>query len=174
MKYLVSFFVILILLFHNNLVRADTYVVYLNIDKIMNESEAGKSLNKKFEKFHENNIIAFKVTEDSLKKEEDSLLAQKNILSNEDFVKKLNSLKLKVNEYKKIRQEKINDLTKKRVEASNLLLSEMNKILTNYAKEKNISIILQKKNVVLAKTELDITNDIMKILNINIKSIDLN
>jgi len=140
----------------------------------MNESEAGKSLNKKFEKFHEKNIIAFKVTEDSLKKEEDSLLAQKNILSNEDFVKKLNSLKLKVNEYKKIRQEKINDLTKKRVEASNLLLSEMNKILSNYAKEKNISIILQKKNVVLAKTELDITNDIMKILNTNIKSIDLN
>jgi len=62
----------------------------------MNESEAGKSLNKKFEKFHEKNIIAFKVTEDSLKKEEDSLLAQKNILSNEDFVKKLNSLKSKV------------------------------------------------------------------------------
>ena len=56
MKYLVSFFVISILLFHNNLVRADTYVVYLNIEKIMKESEAGKSLNKKFEKFHEINI----------------------------------------------------------------------------------------------------------------------
>ena len=43
-----------------------------------------------------------------------------------------------------------------------------------WAKANNISIILQKKNVVLAKTDLNITNKIIDILNSKIESINLN
>jgi outer membrane protein len=60
------------------------------------------------------------------------------------------------------------------MESSSKLLSIINPILSDYSKENDISIILQKKNVVLAKTDLNITNKIIDILNSKIESINLN
>ena len=60
------------------------------------------------------------------------------------------------------------------MESSAKLLSIINPILSDYSKANNISIILQKKNVVLAKTDLNITNKIIDILNSKIESINLN
>ena len=60
------------------------------------------------------------------------------------------------------------------MESSSKLLSIINPILSDYSKVNNISIILQKKNVVLAKTDLNITNKVIDILNSKIESINLN
>ena len=80
----------------------------------------------------------------------------------------------KIDQYKKNRQEKINLVTKKKIDATQKLLIELNPILLDYSKENAISIILQKKNIVLARTDLDITDKIIEIANTKIKKIDLN
>ena len=174
MKYLVKIFVIIIFLFCNNLSYAENLIVYIDMEKILNESKPGMSINKQLEKIHKMNIKEFKKIEDELKKKEESIIAQKNILSKEDYSKKIKILREKTNNYRKSRQEKINLLTKKRMESSSKLLSIINPILSDYSKENDISIILQKKNVVLAKTDLNITNKIIDILNSKIESINLN
>ena len=174
MKYLVKIFVIIIFLFCNNLSYAENLIVYIDMEKILNESKSGMSINKQLEKIHKMNIKEFKKIEDELKKKEESIIAQKNILSKEDYAKKIKILRDNTNSYRKNRQEKINLLTKKRMESSTKLLSIINPILSDYSKENNISIILQKKNVVLAKTDLNITNKIIDILNSKIESINLN
>tara|TARA_B100001105_G_scaffold174405_1_gene140537 strand:- start:32 stop:556 length:525 start_codon:yes stop_codon:yes gene_type:complete len=174
MKYLVKIFVIIIFLFCNNLSYAENLIVYIDMEKILNESKSGMSINKQLEKIHKMNIKEFKKIEDELKKKEESIIAQKNILSKEDYTKKIKILRDNANSYRKNRQEKINLLTKKRMESSSKLLSIINPILSDYSKVNNISIILQKKNVVLAKTDLNITNKIINILNSKIESINLN
>ena len=174
MKYPVKIFVIIIFLFCNNLSYAENLIVYIDMEKILNESKSGMSINKQLEKIHKMNIKEFKKIEDELKKKEESIIAQKNILSKEDYSKKIKLLREKTNNYRKSRQEKINLLTKKRIESSTKLLSIINPILSDYSKVNNISIILQKKNVVLAKTDLNITNKIINILNSKIESINLN
>ena len=174
MKYLVKIFVIIIFLFCNNLSYAENLIVYIDMEKILNESKSGMSINKQLEKIHKTNIKEFKKIEDELKKKEESIIAQKNILSKEDYAKKIKILRDNTNSYRKNRQEKINLLTKKRMESSSKLLSIINPILSDYSKANNISIILQKKNVVLAKTDLNITNKIIDILNSKIESINLN
>ena len=174
MKYLVKIFVIIIFLFCNNLSYAENLIVYIDMEKILNESKSGMSINKQLEKIHKMNIKEFKKIEDELKKKEESIIAQKNILSKEDYAKKIKILRDNTNSYRKNRQEKINLLTKKRMESSSKLLSIINPILSDYSKVNNISIILQKKNVVLAKTDLNITNKIIDILNSKIESINLN
>ena len=166
MKYLVKIFVIIIFLFCNNLSYAENLIVYIDMEKILNESKSGMSINKQLEKIHKMNIKEFKKIEDELKKKEESIIAQKNILSKEDYTKKIKILRDNTNSYRKNRQEKINLLTKKRMESSSKLLSIINPILSDYSKVNNISIILQKKNVVLAKTDLNITNKIINILHI--------
>ena len=174
MKYPVKIFVIIIFLFCNNLSYAENLIVYIDMEKILNESKSGMSINKQLEKIHKMNIKEFKKIEDELKKKEESIIAQKNILSKEDYTKKIKILRDNTNSYRKNRQEKINLLTKKRMESSAKLLSIINPILSDYSKVNNISIILQKKNVVLAKTDLNITNKIINILNSKIESINLN
>ena len=174
MKYLVKIFVIIIFLFCNNLSYAENLIVYIDMEKILNESKSGMSINKQLEKIHKINIKEFKKIEEELKKKEESIIAQKNILSKEDYAKKIKILRDDTNSYRKNRQEKINLLTKKRMESSSKLLSIINPILSDYSKVNNISIILQKKNVVLAKTDLNITNKIIDILNSKIESINLN
>ena len=174
MKYPVKIFVIIIFLFCNNLSYAENLIVYIDMEKILNESKSGMSINKQLEKIHKMNIKEFKKIEDELKKKEESIIAQKNILSKEDYSKKIKILRDNTNSYRKNRQEKINLLTKKRIESSEKLLSIINPILSDYSKVNNISIILQKKNVVLAKTDLNITNKIINILNSKTESINLN
>ena len=46
--------------------------------------------------------------------------------------------------------------------------------LLEYSEKNSISMVLQKQNVVIGKKELDITKDIILILNEKIKKIDIN
>ena len=54
------------------------------------------------------------------------------------------------------------------------LLKTINPILSDYSKKNGISIILEKKDIVLARTDLDITNQIIEAVDLKIKKINLN
>ena len=175
MKYVVKFFVIILITFCVNISHAeDLLIVYINMNKVMNETIAGKSLQEQIDKIHEKNISDFKKVEEKLKKQESSILSQKNILTNEEYMKKIDLLKKNVSEYKKNRQEKINIVTKKRVEATSKFFDKVSPILSEYSEKNGISVILRKKDIVLARTNLDITSKIIDIVNSKVKEIDLN
>ena len=57
------------------------------------------------------------------------------------------------------------------IKAQSSLLSKLNPILTNYSKENNIHLIIPKKNIIIGRSELDITNAILQILDKKIKTI---
>ena len=79
MKYPVRFFVIILITFCINIAKANEFssVVYINMDKVMNKSFAGKSLIEQLETIHQSNIEEFKKIEDSLKSEETSIMSKK-------------------------------------------------------------------------------------------------
>ena len=174
MKYPVRFFVIILLTICSISKAENLSIVYLNMEQAMNQSVAGKSLNSQLDKIHKSNLEEFKINEEELKKEEVLILSQKNVLSEEDYKTKVNLFKEKLNSYKKKRQEKIDLVTKKRMDATAKLLKEINPILSNYSKENGISIILRKQDIVLAKTDLDITKQIIETIDLKIKKINLN
>jgi len=140
----------------------------------MNQSIAGKFLNSQLDKIHKSNLEEFKKNEEDLKKEEVLILSQKNVLAEEDYINKVNLFKKKLNSYKKNRQEKIDLVTKKRMNATAKLLKEINPILSDYSKKNGISIILRKQDIVLARTDLDITKQIIETIDLKIKKINLN
>ena len=174
MKYPVKFFVIILITICSISKAENLSIVYLDMDKAMNQSIVGKSLNSQLDKIHRANLDEFKINEEDLKKEEDLILSQKNVLSEEDYKNKVNLFKKKLNSYKKKRQEKIDLVTKKRMNATGNLLKEIQPILSNYSKENGISIILREQDIVLAKTDLNITKQIIEAVNLKIKKIDLN
>ena len=74
---------------------------------------------------------------------------------------------------KKINESNTN-LAKQRVQLTNKLITEINPILANYSNENSISLIIQKKNIIIGKKELDITDEVIKLLDKKIKKINLN
>ena len=63
---------------------------------------------------------------------------------------------------------------KLKIDNTNNLLKLINPILVKFSNDKEISIILQKKDLVVAKTELDITDEVIKIINQKLKNLRLN
>ena len=174
MKFFLRFFFIIFIIFYSSSSYSENLIVFLDMDKIMLKSKAGKSITVELEKIHKNNITTFKQKEEELKNKETSIVSQKNVLSNEEFEKKINSLRKEANEYRIKRRDLINSLTEKRVEAQNKLIKTLNPILADYSKKNSISMIIQKKNIIIGKSELEITDDILEILDKSLKTIDLN
>jgi len=59
----------------------------------------------------------------------------------------------------------INNFKELKVDNTNKLLKLINPILVEFSQDNSISFILQKKNLIIGKTELDITDKIIKIAN---------
>ena len=111
--------------------------------------------------------------ESNIKSIEENILKQKNILKKEDYESKISDLKNKYNSYQEQRNKKNAELSKLRNKAGNQILKHINEILTKYSLNESISLIIEKKNVVIGKTDLDVTSDILSLLNKKIKKIEL-
>ena len=122
-------------------------IVYLNVDKIMQQSIAGKSIKSQLEKLHSKNLEKFKKNDEILKNKEKKIIAQKNILSQEDFQKELKSLRTEIINFQKEQVKARDDINKLRIEATNKLILKLSPILEEYAKKNSISLILQKKKI---------------------------
>ena len=115
-----------------------------------------------------------KKVEDKLKNEETTILSKKNILSNDEYIKEINLLKSKIKDYKEKRKQKIDSVAKKKSEGTLKILKLLNPILADYSTKNNISIIMRKKDLVIARSDLDITIEIIDLVNSKVKKIKLN
>ena len=80
-----------------------------------------------------------------------------------------NKLKTEINEYNQNKNKIINNFSRKKTINTNEFFSAINKIIAEYSDIKDISIILQKKYLVLGKSELDLSDEIIVIIDKNIK-----
>ena len=148
-------------------------IVYLDVEKIMQQSIAGKSIIAQLKKKRETSISKFKKKEKEIRDNEKKLIDQKNVLSKEEFEKKIIELRKDISNYQKDRNKTSNEIAKLRVKASTKLINKLTPILEEYSKKNSIRIIVQKKNIVMGKKEDDITNDILELVNQNVKKIKL-
>ena len=102
------------------------------------------------------------------------IIQQKKIISAEEYKKKVSELRNNVSEIQKERGKQLENVAKQRTKARNEILKNLNPIVKNYMNEKKIRMVIDKKNILLADETLDITKDIMALLNKKLKSINLN
>ena len=117
---------------------------------------------------------ALKKKEKAIQDEEKKIIQQKKVISAEEYKKKVTELRDKVNSLQNERNSLLSEVSKQRSKAKTELLKNLNPIIQEYMKEKNIRMVLDKKSILLADENLDITQDIMKRLNSKLKTIKLN
>ena len=146
-------------------------ISFIDIDRIVFESELGKKIDDKINNDFKIENEKLASMEKELKKKENDILKQKNILSEAELNKKINDFKIEVQNFQK-RRASINEKFRiLRVKQTNELLKKLNKILFKFADDNSISIILRKNDIVLGKSSLDITNKILEIFNKEVKSL---
>lgn len=168
MKILLSS-ILVIFLFFTNHAFSEQKIAFINMDKVISTSKLGISILKQLTDLNNKDLKFLKNEEKKLKEKETTLISQKNILSETDFKKKIDELKVEIKNYNQNRNKMLTDFKKLKIDNTNNLLKLINPILVKFSKDKEISIILQKKYLVFAKTELDITEEIIKIINTEVK-----
>ena len=139
----------------------------------MQQSIAGKSIITQLKKKREASISKFKKKEKDIIDKEKKLIAQKNVLSKEEFETKIIELRKEILNFQKERNKTSNEIARSRVKASTKLISKLSPILEEYSNKNSIRIIVQKKNIVMGKKEDDITKDILELVNQKVKNIKL-
>ena len=173
MKIKALLLIIFFIFFSKVSISQENKTVYLDLNMIMGNSNAGKSINSQLEANHKKNIANFQKLEEELKNEEAKIISQKTVISKEDFEKKIMNLRDKANKYRKERNDSINNLNNQRLNATQKMITLIRPILSEYSDNNSISLIIQKRNIIIGKTSLDITDDILKIVDEKIEKITL-
>ena len=146
-------------------------IVYVDMNTLINNSKAGTSINNQMKKILDKNNSEYQSLEKKLRQEEKDLLNKKNVLDSNKYKDEVNIFKNKINKLKIERNKEIEDIQKRNVKAKNELVNVVTKILAKYSAENEIQLVLRKESIILGKKTIDITNEILTLLDKEIKKI---
>lgn len=168
MKYFI-FIIILLFLRFTSFAYANNDIVFIDMNYVLSNSIQGKLILNELEKKNESNLSILESREKLLKELENDINKQKNIISDAELKKKIDNLKNKITLFKKEKKELVKEFNNlKNIEITKIM-EKINPLVSDYVKENSISIVLDKKNVIIGKKNHDITLEILELVNANIK-----
>jgi outer membrane protein len=151
-------------LLFSSVALADFKVGIVDMQKAIQSSSAGKKAKKEVEGDFEKKKKELKKKEDDLKKRVEEFEKKQAVLSDKvrqeqqaDLQKDMMQFREEVGKSQMTIQQRERELTKP-------ILEKLQKIISEVAKEKDFSVVLEKaeQSVMFAKSELDITDEVIK------------
>ena len=167
------YFILIFLTLFINSVNANDKVSYIDVDFLLSNTLAGKTLFNTLKKEEQLKIDKFKSNDLKFKNKEKQILAKKNLISNEDINKELELLQIEFQKYKKEKIKEADELKIKRNKNIINFLNIINPIIEKYMIENSIYMLIDKKNVFIASKKYDITNNLIELINNQIKTIEI-
>ena len=162
---------LIIFLFFFNFFSSYTHseIVYLDVQFILDNSDIGNYYKKKLK--IDNDQIKSKLDSEGaiIKKKEEEINNKKNLLKKSEIEKEIKNLNKLFIEYQSKRNKFNNKINNEKKNYSDKILKILNPLLTNYVDNNNITLVIEKKNVLVGIKTLDITKNILKILNDEVK-----
>ena len=162
-------FILIIFFTTLSLAQSEEQIVYLDLDKVVSNTKAGKLIINELKKSKKKALSKFEKKEKELKKIENDINKQKNILSEDELKKKITNFRKEISIFQNDKQKVINEFNQKKIDEFNKFFKKITPLIENYVKEKKIDIVLDRKNIFLASKKKDITQEIIKIIDSNIK-----
>lgn len=169
-------FIIVLLLF---ILLPNTYsfsqnIAYANLDIIVKNSNVGKKIIAHFTEKNNQILEEYKANEKKFKEQENQLISQKNILEKEEYSKKVQILTNEIKKFNKENNEKLSKINSDKEKISKSFLKEINSILKDFAEKNDIDIIISSKQMLIGKSNLDVTDKLLQNVNDKIKKFDIN
>ena len=166
-----SFLIFFIFFFlSTSIVNSSEKIVYINIDYVLNNSNLGKIIYKELEKINKENIKNLNEKETLVKQKKDKINKTKNITSKEKLDEEVAIFNKEVEEYKSIKNKLLKDFKLLKEKKLDNFLKKVQPIIQEYMKENEIDIVLEKKQIFIGNNNIDITNDIIKLINTKVNN----
>ena len=159
------FFKIFFLIFLIGISNANENIRFININYIVNNSEAGKTLNKIIENKSKKIKSELNDLGKKIETKKEKIISQKNILKKEEYEKLVKTYEDEVKRFNNIRVKKNEDFNKYRLNSQKKIIEALNPLITAFLKKESVQILLQKEQIIFGDKELDITEEILKIFN---------
>tara|TARA_B100000886_G_scaffold151196_1_gene102855 strand:- start:1278 stop:1790 length:513 start_codon:yes stop_codon:yes gene_type:complete len=163
------FLIIIFFLLGQNIVWSSEKIAFLDVELIINKSKPALLIIKEIEKIRDQETKKLKTIENDLKKKNEEIVKTKNLISKEELNKRILALRKQAKSFEELRKKTIKDLNIKKNKELDQFMKLINPIIQEYMKKNSIDIIIDKKNIFMAKSNNDITNDILEIINTKIK-----
>ena len=173
-KHIKLIFIIFFFIFLSSISKSEIKIAFVEMDKVIKESSSGKSMIQQLAKLDDDNKKYFEETKKKLSLEKKKITSQKNILSEDEFNSKVVLLNKEFENFKNNGKMKIELLKTKRNIGMKKILDELNILLSEYSEKNELTFIIDQNNIIMGKADLNITNEIIKLLNLKLKKITLN
>ncbi len=163
MKKIIFFFFII------NLIPIKTYaeVAFIDLNYILSNSVKGKKILNELNVLNKENNKKFEANEKKFEIKKNEITKLKNIISEDELKKKIDKFQLEVRVYKEEKENTVKSFEKLKKKELDSFFNSLNEILNVYMKENDINMIIEKKSIIMANSTLDITENILKIVNKN-------
>lgn len=153
--------------------RADLSLAVVDMQEILNKSDAAKSILDQVKVQREKLAKEIKDIETPLKNDEQALILKKDTAKPEEFMALKKAFEKKLQDAR----AKVQDKRKSTDEAFNKAVAELRDnvmaVVSGISTEKKIQLVITKQNVVIGDNNLDITADVMTKLNARVKTIKI-
>ena len=113
------------------------------------------------------------MNEESLKNDENKILAKKNLISKDLINEELNVLNIKYKKYIKEKKKEVEEFKIKRNNNIINFLNLINPIIEKYMEDNSIYMLIDKKNVFIASKNYDVTNNLIELIDNQIKTFEI-
>ena len=143
--------------------------VFLDIDFVLNNSNFGKSIYLKLDELNKKNFDNLIKMEKELEKKKKAIDASRNISTKENLEKEVSLFNQDVNKFRSEKDKILKNFEKKKKNEIDNFLTRVNPLIQEYMKDNSISIVLSKNQIFMGNVEMDITGDIIELVNKNVK-----
>ena len=165
MKFLFIISTIFFFLSWNSLSEANSKIAFVDLNYILTKSINGKKILDQLNVINKNNLEILKKDKEVLAKEKNEIENLKNILSILEYNKKKFLFEKKIKNFNDKKSNLATELEKTKEKELNLFFDDLNSILKKYMQENSINVILDKKNIIMANVKIDVSEDILKLVN---------
>ena len=144
-------------------------IAFVNVDYLIQNSNIGKKLLANINDKDKKNLDNLKKKNKILQDLESSIKKKKNVISDEAYNKEVIDFKKKFQEFSKEKNKivkEFNVFKKKEIEN---IFKKINPIINNYMEENSVNLLFDSKNIFMGAKKLNLTEDILKKINNELK-----
>ena len=162
------FIIFFILIFTKSSYSTDKIAV-LDLDSLLEKTNYGKKIIADLNLLNEQNLKSLQKIEADIKLNQEDIKKQKNLLSEEELAKKVKKLNSDIIEFQKTKKNLVSNFNSKKKNKLDEFFKMIIPEIEKYIDEKDIILVLDKKNIFIANKKKNITDEIVKIIDDKIK-----
>ncbi len=165
---IVLLFVVVVLLVNTPVLTAETIKIgYVNLQRALNESEAGKNAKKQMEDIIASKQKGINEKEKEIDRLKTEIDRQKAVLSAEAKKKKEDTLEREMRDYQRLLRDSQEEVQKKEMELTSEILRELRTVVNRIGKDEGYTMIFEHAEgiILYGSPSVDLTDRVIKIIN---------